>query len=105
MATTLDTAPVSHALPAAKVKGRESAMAIPMGGYFTDRLEQGRFGPVFPRTPLNYGFTIIAKIKPGTESNFYAYGANVEKAVADSPDVLDILKLHTLKWALFDIEG
>ena len=25
--------------------------------------------------------------------------------MAASPDVLDILKLHTLKWALFDLEG
>ncbi|KRA81668.1 hypothetical protein ASD76_12570 [Altererythrobacter sp. Root672] len=80
-------------------------MAIPPGGYFPDRVEQGRFGPVFPQTPLNYGFTIIARIKPGTEANFYAYAANIEKAVAGAPDVLDVLKLHTLKWVLFDIEG
>ena len=93
------------ALPPEKVKGRQSAMAIPPGGFFPDNIEQGRFGPIFPRTPLNYGFTIIAPIKPGTEQNFYDYAHNIEAAVAGSPDVLDILKLHTLKWALFDIEG
>ena len=44
---------------------KPAAMAIPKEGYF--KLEQGRYGPIFPRTPANYGFTIIAKIKPGRE--------------------------------------
>src|SRR6185295_16387289 len=35
------------------------AMAIPKEWYFT--LEQGRYGAVFPKTPANYGFTVIAK--------------------------------------------
>ena len=102
---TLESTTTSKALPPSQVKGRQSAMHIPTGGYFPDRVEQGRFGPVFPRTPINYGFTIIAKIKPGTEENFHSYARNIEAAVAQSPDVLDVLKLHTLKWALFDLEG
>jgi len=105
MATVLEKPPVSHALPPEKVKGRQSAMAIPDGGFFPDRVEQGRYGPIFPRTPLNYGFTIIAKIIPGREEKFHEYARNIEKAVATSPDVLDVLKLHTLKWVLFDING
>ena len=105
MATVLERPPVSNALPPEKVKGRQSAMAVPAGGFFQDRVEQGRYGPIFPRSPLNYGFTIIAPIKPGTEENFYAYARNIEKAVAEIPDVLDVLKLHTLKWVLFDIGG
>src|SRR5690348_14971853 len=44
---------------------KPAAMAIPKEGYF--KLEQGRYGPVFPRTPANYGFTVIAKVKPGRE--------------------------------------
>ena len=44
---------------------KPQAMAIPKGGFFT--LEKGRYGPTYPRTPACYGFTIIAKIKPGTE--------------------------------------
>ncbi|MFL6845700.1 MAG: hypothetical protein ACJ8ER_12555 [Allosphingosinicella sp.] len=87
------------------VKGNPSAMAIPPGGFFPDRIEQGRYGPIFPRTPLNYGFTIIAKIIPGREEKFYDYARNIQTAVAEYPDVLDVLKLHTLKWVLFDIEG
>jgi hypothetical protein len=104
-APTLEKPEISKALPPSQVKGRQSAVHIPEGGYFPDKVEQGRFGPVFPRTPLNYGFTIIAKIKPGTRENFHDYARNIEAAVAATPDVLDVLKLHTLKWALFDIEG
>src|SRR3954462_980317 len=97
--------PASHALPPERVKGRQSAVAIPAGGFFPDRTEQGRYGPIFPRTPLNYGFTVIAKIIPGREEKFYEYARNIEKAVAETPDVLDVLKLHTLRWVLFDIRG
>src|SRR5688500_4782440 len=43
-----------------------AAMAIPKEGYF--KREQGRYGPIFPRTPANYGFTVIAKVKPGREN-------------------------------------
>ena len=105
MSDVLERPHVSKALPPEQVKGRQSAMAVPPGGFFADHVEQGRFGPIFPRTPLNYGFTIIAAIKPGTEANFYQYARNIEEAVAGAPDVLDILKLHTLKWALFDLGG
>ncbi|WP_332810540.1 hypothetical protein [Sphingomonas sp.] len=105
MATTLEKPPVSNALPAEKVKGRQSAMAIPKGGYFPDKVEQGRFGPTYPRTPVNYGFTIIAQVKPGHEENLYEYARTLEKAVAATPDVLDVLKLHTLRWVMFDIKG
>ena len=48
------------------------ALAIPKEGYFT--LQQGRYGPTYPRTPACHGFTIIAKIKPGTEADIRAYG-------------------------------
>ena len=48
------------------------AMAIPKEGYF--QLQNGRYGPTYPRTPACYGFTIIAKIKPGREETIRAYG-------------------------------
>lgn len=105
MADALQENRVSKALPPAEVKGRQSAMAVPKGGFFPDKVEQGRFGPIFPRTPLNYGFTIIARIIPGREERFYEYARNIEAGVAGTPDLLDVLKLHTLKWVLFDIEG
>lgn len=79
------------------------AQAIPKEGYFT--LEQGRYGPVYPRTPACYGFTIIAKTKPGTVEEIRAYAKRLEKAVQDDPHVLEPLQLHYLRWVLFDIGG
>ena len=77
------------------------AMAIPKEGYF--KLQNGRYGPVYPRTPACYGFTIIAKIKPGREDAIRAYGKTIENAIADLPEALATLKLHYLRWVLFDI--
>ena len=80
---------------------KPQAMAIPKEGYF--QFEQGNYGPVFPRTPACYGFTIIAKIKPGTEAIIRQYGNTIEKTIAGLPDALEVLKLHYLRWVLFDI--
>src|ERR1700747_880850 len=80
---------------------KPAAMAIPKEGYF--KLEQGRFGPIFPKTPANYGFTIIAKIKPGREETIHQYGKTIENAVAGDPFVLAPLRLHYLRWVLFNI--
>jgi hypothetical protein len=80
---------------------KPAAMAIPKEGYF--ELEKGRFGPIFPKTPACYGFSIIAKVKPGRESAIREYGKTLEKAVAADPTVLAPLKLHYLRWLLFDI--
>jgi hypothetical protein len=82
---------------------KPAAMAIPKEGFF--KKEDGRYGPIFPRTPACYGFTIVAKIIPGREPVFYEYAKNIEKAVADQPDCLAVLKLHYLRWVLFPIKG
>src|SRR6059058_6102411 len=84
---------------------KPAAVAIPKGGFFPDKVEQGRYGPIFPKTPACYGFSIIAKIIPGREPVFYEYAENIEKAVAGQPDILAVLKLHYLRWNLFDIKG
>lgn len=80
---------------------KPSAMAIPKEGYF--KLEQGRYGPIFPRTPANYGFTVIAKVKPGRENAIREYGKTIEEAVKGDPTVLAPLRLHYLRWVLFDV--
>src|SRR3954447_24975202 len=80
---------------------KPTAMAIPKEGYF--KPEQGRYGPIFPRTPANYGFTIIAKVKPGREEAIREYGKTIEKAVAETPNVLAPLRLHYLRWVIFDV--
>ena len=89
------TAPLDWTKPA--------AMAIPKEGYF--KLVQGRYGPVFPKTPANYGFTIIAKIKPGREQAVRDHGKVIEKGVAENPSLLEVLKLHYLRWVVFNIGG
>lgn len=80
---------------------KPAAMAIPKEGYF--KFEQGNYGPIFPRTPACHGFTIIAKLKPGREAAMREYAATVEKALQGDPSFLAPLKLHYLKWVLFDV--
>jgi hypothetical protein len=77
------------------------AMAIPKQGFFKN--EPGRYGPVFPRTPANYGFSVVAKVKAGREQAIRDYGKQIEEAVRGAPEVLAPLKLHFLRWVLFDV--
>jgi hypothetical protein len=81
---------------------KPAAMAIPKDH---SQFEQGKWGAIYPKTPSCYGFSIIAKIKPGTEANFYGYARNIEEAIKATPDYLAALKLHYLRWNLFDIGG
>lgn len=80
---------------------KPEAVAIPKEGYY--ELEQGRYGPVFPQTPANYGFSILAKVKPGHEQAVRDYGKALTAAVAETPNVLAPLKLHYLRWLIFPI--
>jgi hypothetical protein len=54
-------------------------------------------------TPANYGFTIIAKIRPGREEVVRRYGKTIEDGIAGDPTILAPLKLHYLRWVLSDI--
>ena len=81
---------------------KPSAMAMPRD---TSTLKQGKYGPIFPKSPACHGFTIIAKIIPGREDTFYQYAQNIEDAVKAMPDCLAPLKLHYLRWVLFPING
>jgi hypothetical protein len=77
------------------------AVAIPKEGFF--KLEQGRYGPVFPKTPACYGFSVVGKVKPGAEQAIREYGKKIEEAVKGDPTVLAPLKLHYLRWVMFDV--
>jgi len=68
----------------------------------TEHLEQGKYGPIFPKTAANYGFTIIANVKPGRAEAIRGYGRRLEEALKGDPNVLAPLKLHYLRWVLFD---
>jgi hypothetical protein len=76
-------------------------MAIPKEGYF--EYEKGNYGPVLPRTPACYGFSVVAKVLPGREQAMREYGKKIEEAVKADPTVLGPLKLHYLRWVLFDV--
>jgi hypothetical protein len=84
---------------------KPAAMAIPEGGYFKDEVKQGRYGPIFPKTPACYGFSVIAKVIPGMEEHLYNNAKVMEKAIADDPATLAILKAHYLRWVIFTIKG
>jgi hypothetical protein len=81
---------------------KPQAMAMPQD---VTSLPQGKYGPIFPKSPACHGFTIIAKIIPGREPVFHQYAQNIEKAVAAMPNSLAPLKLHYLRWVLFPIGG
>lgn len=64
--------------------------------------EVGKYGPIWPKTPACYGFTLIAKIKPGTAETIRNYGYKLATALEVDPYLLAPLKLHYLRWVLFD---
>ena len=68
----------------------------------TDNLEKGKYGPIFPKSPANYGFTIIANVKPGRAEIIRGYGNRLAQALENDPFLLAPLKLHYLRWVLFD---
>lgn len=78
---------------------RPQAVAIPKS---TEHLEKGKYGPIFPKTPACYGFTLIAEVKPGRAEAIRAYGVRLAEALKTDPYVLAPLKLHYLRWVLFD---
>jgi hypothetical protein len=75
------------------------AVAIPKD---TSQLEQGKYGPIYPRSPACYGFTIIASVKPGRAEAIRAHGQTLAKGLEADATVLAPLKLHYLRWVLFD---
>ncbi len=76
-------------------------MAIPPEGYFESSVDVTARS--IPGTPACYGFSIIAKVKEGREEAVRAYGKQIEEAIKGSPDVLAPLRLHYLRWVLFDV--
>jgi len=82
---------------------KPAAVAIQKDGLIEGKAEDGRYGPIFPKTPACYGFSVIAKVKPGREQAIREYGKTVEAAVKGDPTVLAPLRLHYLRWVLFDV--
>jgi hypothetical protein len=74
-------------------------MAIPK---HSDEWEMGRYGPIYPKTPACYGFTVIADVIPGRAETIRGYSGKIAGALAVDPFLLAPLKLHYLRWVLFD---
>src|SRR4051812_23818469 len=53
---------------------KPAAMAIPKDD---SSLPKGKYGPVYPRTPACYGFTIIAHVKPGRAEAIRSHGPKI----------------------------
>ncbi|HKU43696.1 MAG TPA: hypothetical protein VJR89_36305 [Polyangiales bacterium] len=81
-----------------KKERRPVAKALPNAD---DKITRGRYGSMMPVTPAN-GFTIIAKVKPGCAPAIRAYGQKIESTIRESPEALAVLRLHYLRWILFD---
>ena len=84
---------------------KPAAMAIPKGGYFEDKIEQGRYGPIFPEVS---GWLRI--LGPGEDHSrpgrsLHKYAKTIEETVAAQPDALAVLQLHYLRWVLFRSAG
>src|SRR6476660_707459 len=77
---------------------KPAAMALPKED---PSWEKGKYGPVWPKTPACYGFTIIANVKPGRAEAIRSYGPKIAKALEANPEVLAPLKLPYLRWVLF----
>jgi len=75
------------------------AVAIPKE---SDEWQMGRYGPVLPKTPACYGFTIIARVIPGRAEIIRNYANIICEALKGNPSHLAPLKLHYLRWVLFD---
>ena len=61
---------------------KPAAVAIPKS---TDHLEKGKYGPIFPKTPACYGFTIIANVKPGRAEAIRSYGNDSRRRWRPTP--------------------
>ena len=75
---------------------KPAAMAIPKGGFDPAAAQQGRYGPVFPKSPTCYGFSILAKIIPGREEVFYGYAKTIEKTIEYAKEI----NPHTIQVSL-----
>ena len=62
-------------------------------------------GRCHPGRPPTTASRSLRRSSLAREPVFYEYSRKLEKAVADKPDCLAVLKLHYLRWVLFPIKG
>ena len=81
---------------------KPAAMAIPKEGFF--KLRTGPIRPDLPEDPRQLRVHHHREDQiPAREEVIREYGKKIEEAIAGLPDGLAVLKLHYLRWVLFDI--
>ena len=80
---------------------RTPRQPLPEQGFF--RVQRGRLRAVFSRGPARYGFSVVARVKPGREGAVRGYGKTIEEAMEETPCLLEPFRLHYLRWVLFDV--
>ena len=84
---------------------KPAAMAIPKGGVFKDKVEQGRYGPIFPKTRRATASRSSRRSSPGGRRSSTSMPRRSRRRWPASRTVLAVLKLHYLRWVLFAIKG
>jgi hypothetical protein len=74
------------------------AEAYPRPG---EKPEPGRYGSTLPMTLAN-GMMLICRVKPGHADSIRQSGLAIAKAVEANPNILAVLRLHYVRWILFD---
>ncbi len=82
----------------------------PEGGIFKDKAwkAKGRYRPDLPAGPpacWAASLSLQRSSPEGEEEHLYNQAKVMEKAIADDPDTLAILKAHYLRWVVFTITG
>ncbi len=62
-------------------------------------------GRSFPKHRRAMGSPSWRRSSPAGRRPFTSIGATIEKAVAEQPSCLAVLKLHYLRWVLFPVKG
>ena len=90
------------ATPTSQDWTKPAATAIPKEGYF--KLEQGTVRPDLSRRPRPATASPSSRRSSRARSKtIREYGNKIEKTIRGLPDGLAVLKLHYLRWVLFDI--
>ena len=91
------------AVPKQEDWAKPAALAIPQGGVFKEKVEARPL-----RTDLSQDSRVLRLLgdregEAGSEQAIREYGKTVEAAVKGDPTVLAPLRLHYLRWVLFDV--
>jgi hypothetical protein len=74
-------------------------------GRLSRQARTGTLRPDIPQDSRVLRLLHLAKLIPGGEEACYKHAKTIEEAVAKDPNCLAVLKLHYLRWQVFQING